>query len=337
MGPCLSQPADTAAADQKRTIIILFGPPGAGKGTHAPKMVNLLKTPQLSTGDMLRAAVAAGTRVGKLAKDAMDSGALVTDDIVVDIIEERIKDADCENGFILGASSSPSSRLGSVRTTPDRIRSKGAARPVRRSTSIARFDPDAPAIPFLSLRAARRRSRRPRGPPPPRRAAIPAIPAKTNQPTHPSSSIHPSPSDGFPRTVKQAEMLDEMLHQNQEKVNRVISLEVPDGVLTERVCGRWVHKNSGRSYHVKFNPPKSLGDQTPSTATMLDDETNEPLMQRGDDTEEALVSRLRAYHSQTVPVMKHYSKVVSAIDANRGMDEIWADVEKECKKFAAAA
>lgn len=132
-------------------------------------------------------------------------------------------------------------------------------------------------------------------------------------------------------------MLDEMLHQNQEKVNRVISLEVPDGVLTERICGRWVHKNSGRSYHVEFNPPKSLGDQTPSTATMLDDETNEPLMQRGDDTEEALVSRLRAYHSQTVPVMKHYSKVVSAIDANRGMDEIWADVEKECKKFAAAA
>jgi adenylate kinase len=137
--------------------------------------------------------------------------------------------------------------------------------------------------------------------------------------------------------VKQAEMLDEMLHQNQEKVNRVISLEVPDGVLTERICGRWVHKNSGRSYHVEFNPPKSLGDQTPSTATMLDDETNEPLMQRGDDTEEALVSRLRAYHSQTVPVMKHYSKVVSAIDANRGMVEIWADVEKECKKFAAAA
>jgi hypothetical protein len=192
MGPCLSQPADTAAADQKRTIIILFGPPGAGKGTHAPKMVNLLKTPQLSTGDMLRAAVAAGTRVGKLAKDAMDSGALVTDDIVVDIIEERIKDADCENGFILGASSSPSSRLGSVRTFPDRNRSKGAARPVRRSTSIARFDPDAPATPFLSLRAARRRSRRPRGPPPPRCAAIPAIPAKTNRPTHPSSSIHPS-------------------------------------------------------------------------------------------------------------------------------------------------
>ena len=220
----------------KRSILILFGPPGAGKGTHAPRIESKLSTPQLSTGDMLRAAVAAGTEVGKRAKAAMDAGALVTDDIVCGIIADRIREPDCAKGFIL---------------------------------------------------------------------------------------------DGFPRTVEQAKKLDEVLAKRGEAVARVIELKVPDAVLTERICGRWVHKASGRSYHVKFNPPASLKPgAAPSASTMLDDATKEPLMQRSDDTAEALVSRLQAYHAQTVPVLKHYGKKKCVVvDADRDMAAIWKDLD----------
>ena len=148
-------PKKSAAGSEARKIMILFGPPGAGKGTHAPKIEAKLGTPQLSTGDMLRAAVAAGTPVGKQAKAAMDAGALVTDDIVCGIIADRIKEPDCASGFIL---------------------------------------------------------------------------------------------DGFPRTVEQAKKLDEVLAKNGEAVAKVVELQVPDAVLEERICGRWVHKASGRSY-----------------------------------------------------------------------------------------
>jgi len=218
--------------------MILFGPPGAGKGSQAPKIVETLSIPQLSTGDMLRAAVAAGSEVGLKAKDVMASGGLVSDELVVSIIRERIKEADCEGGFIL---------------------------------------------------------------------------------------------DGFPRTVEQAKMLDEMLAGAGDKVNLVLALEVPDEVLTERICGRWVHKASGRSYHVKFATPKSLEEgATPSEETMLDDETGEPLMQRADDTEEALTKRLESYHAQTVPILDHYAPtgVVSKVDANVKPDEVWGSIEK---------
>ena len=173
-----------------KKIMILFGPPGSGKGSQAPNIVKALGIPQLSTGDMLRAAVAAGTEIGKKAQGVMQSGGLVSDDLVVSIIAERIQAADCASGFIL---------------------------------------------------------------------------------------------DGFPRTVEQTKMLDEMLAKDGESVTYVVALQVPDEVLTERICGRWVHKASGRSYHIKFAPPKSLGGGEPSTETMLDDETGEPLMQRADD------------------------------------------------------
>merc|ERR1712228_451692 len=146
-------------------------------------------SPNLSTGDMLREAVSKGTEVGKAAKKIMDEGGLVSDDIVVGIIKDRIAEADCSKGFIL---------------------------------------------------------------------------------------------DGFPRTMAQAKKLDELLAMRNEKVSSVIELNVPDEILEERICGRWIHKASGRSYHVKFNAPKSLGNQTPSAETMKDDETGEPLMQRGD-------------------------------------------------------
>jgi len=225
-------------AGSEKTVMILFGPPGAGKGSQAPKIVEKLNIPQLSTGDMLRAAVAAGSEVGKKAKDVMASGGLVSDELVVSIIRERIKEDDCTGGFIL---------------------------------------------------------------------------------------------DGFPRTVEQAKMLDEMLDGSGDKVSLVLALEVPDEVLTERICGRWVHKASGRSYHVKFATPKSLTEgATPSVETMLDDETGEPLMQRADDTEEALTKRLQGYHEQTVPILDHYEPagVVSRLNANIAPDEVWTSIDK---------
>ena len=114
------------------------------------------------------------------------------------------------------------------------------------------------------------------------------------------------------------------------QVNYVVALEVPDAVLTERICGRWVHKASGRSYHAKFSPPKSLGDQAPTVETMVDDETGEPLMQRADDTEEALGKRLEGYHAQTVPILEHYKPhgIVRRIDANDALHAVGERVEQ---------
>ena len=228
--------AKTACSKTGKTVMILFGPPGAGKGSQAPKIVEALSIPQLSTGDMLRAAVAAGSEVGNQAKDVMASGGLVSDELVISIITDRITDADCAGGFIL---------------------------------------------------------------------------------------------DGFPRTVEQAKMLDAMLVATGDRVSLVLALEVPDEVLTERICGRWVHKASGRSYHVKFAKPKSLSEgEVPSATTMLDDETSEPLMQRADDTEEALRKRLEGYHVQTVPILDHYtpSGVVTKVDANQAPAVVWESV-----------
>jgi adenylate kinase len=218
-----------------RIIMMLFGPPGAGKGTHGPKVVDKLGTPQLSTGDMLRDAVAKDTEVGRAAKKIMNEGGLVSDDIVMGIIKDRIAEPDCNRGFIL---------------------------------------------------------------------------------------------DGFPRTVKQAEMLDELLAETNEKVSSVIELHVPDSILEERICGRWIHKASGRSYHVKFNPPKSLAGRTPAAETMKDNETGETLMQRPDDTAGALVKRLQAYHNETEPILDRYTKCAHKVNANQSMDKVWNDLEK---------
>jgi adenylate kinase len=223
-----------------RKIMILFGAPGAGKGTQAPKIVDLLGIPQLSTGDMLRDAVAQGTDVGKKAKEVMASGGLVSDDLVVSIIAERIKEVDCKDGFIL---------------------------------------------------------------------------------------------DGFPRTLEQSRALDKMLAARGETVSNVVVFEIPDSVLEERVCGRWMHKNSGRSYHIKFAPPKSMklgNDGKPIVDTMRDDQTNEPLYQRGDDTAEALTSRLKSYHGKTVPILDYYGPrgVVKRVNANQKIEDVWREVLK---------
>lgn len=229
---------DKFATYWPRNIMILFGPPGAGKGTHGPKIEDLLGIPQLSTGDMLRAAVAAQTEVGKKAQAVMKAGGLVSDEIVVGIIRDRIKEEDCRFGFIL---------------------------------------------------------------------------------------------DGFPRTQVQAEALDKMLAEEGAAVTKVVELQVPDEVLEERICGRWIHKASGRSYHVKFAPPKSMqfgNDGKPIPKTMIDDETGEPLMQRPDDTASALIKRLQGYHGETVPILKHYEPkgIVRTVNANQKMDGVWAEV-----------
>jgi len=221
-----------------RCIMILFGPPGAGKGTHGPKIEELLGITQLSTGDMLRAAVSAGTDVGKKAQAVMKAGGLVSDDIVVGIIRDRIREPDCKFGFIL---------------------------------------------------------------------------------------------DGFPRTLVQAKALDAMLKEEGAVVSRVIKLEVPDSVLEERICGRWIHKKSGRSYHVKYAPPKSMEKDAagaPLSESMKDDETGQPLMQRPDDTAGALVTRLDGYHKETVPILQHYKPngIVQSVNANQGMAGVWKEV-----------
>lgn len=234
----IQETKDKFATYWPRNIMILFGPPGAGKGTHGPKIEDLLGIPQLSTGDMLRAAVAAQSEVGKKAQAVMKAGGLVSDDIVVGIIRDRIQEADCKFGFIL---------------------------------------------------------------------------------------------DGFPRTLIQAQALDKMLAEEGACVTKVIELQVPDEVLEERICGRWIHKKSGRSYHVKFAPPKSMAvgaDGKPIAESMKDDETGEALMQRPDDTAAALVKRLQGYHGETVPILDHYSPngVVKAVNANQQMDGVWGEV-----------
>merc|ERR1711966_617728 len=107
----------------------------------------------------------------------------------------------------------------------------------------------------------------------------------------------------------------------------VIAFTVPDAVLTERICGRWIHKASGRSYHVKFMKPRSLKDgDTPTPETMRDDETGEPLMRRADDTEEALAKRLQSYHAETMPILRHYNS--ASVNADQSPDKVWAEIDK---------
>ena len=115
-------------------------------------------------------------------------------------------------------------------------------------------------------------------------------------------------------------------------MNAVVALEVPDAVLTERICGRWVHKASGRSYHAKFAPPKSLGGAAPSVETMLDDETGEALMQRADDTEEALKQRLVNFAANRDAVAQTFASVALTVDGNRDPETVWAEVDAYLSK-----
>src|SRR5262249_27685638 len=187
--------------------LILLGPPGAGKGTQAQVIREKFGIPQISTGDMLRAAVKAGTPLGVAAKKGMDSGQLVSDDIIIGLVKERLKQPDCKPGYLF---------------------------------------------------------------------------------------------DGFPRTIPQAEAMQ------KEKValDYVLEIDVPDQEIITRMSGRRVHPASGRTYHVKFNPPKSEG---------RDDVTGEPLVQREDDKEATGRNRLEGYRKQTRPLADYYSKKDSGV------------------------
>ncbi|KAI3728389.1 hypothetical protein L6452_17024 [Arctium lappa] len=208
--------------------LILIGPPGSGKGTQSPIIKDEYCLCHLATGDMLRAAVAAKTPLGIKAKETMEKGELVSDDLVVGIIDEAMKKPSCQKGFIL---------------------------------------------------------------------------------------------DGFPRTVAQAEKLDEMLEKQKTKIDKVLDFAIDDSILEERITGRWIHASSGRTYHTKFAPPKVHG---------VDDVTGEPLMQRKDDTAEVLKSRLEAFHRQTEPVIDYYKKkgVVAKLHAENPPKEVTVEVQE---------
>ena len=189
--------------------LILLGAPGAGKGTQAQFICEKYGIPQISTGDMLRAAIKAGTPVGVEAKKVMDVGSLMSDEIIIGLVKERLQQDDCKAGYLF---------------------------------------------------------------------------------------------DGFPRTIPQAEAL----RSAGVALNFVLEIDVADSEIVERMSGRRVHLASGRSYHVKFNPPKVEGK---------DDVTGEALIQRDDDREETVKKRLQIYHSQTKPLIEFYSTWFASGDA----------------------
>ncbi len=186
--------------------LILLGAPGAGKGTQATFICQKYGIPQISTGDMLRAAVKAGTPLGVQAKQVMDAGGLVSDDLIINLVKERITQADCANGFLF---------------------------------------------------------------------------------------------DGFPRTIPQADAMKAA----GVRLDYVLEIDVPFDAIIDRMSGRRSHPASGRTYHVKFNPPKVAG---------VDDVTGEPLVQRADDQEETVKKRLDVYSAQTRPLVDYYANWAKA-------------------------
>ncbi len=212
--------------------LILLGAPGAGKGTQATFICQKYSIPQISTGDMLRAAVKAGTPLGVQAKKVMDAGGLVSDDLIINLVKERITQADCAKGFLF---------------------------------------------------------------------------------------------DGFPRTIPQADAMKAA----GVKIDYVLEIDVPFEAIIERMSGRRSHAASGRTYHVKYNPPKTSG---------MDDVTGEPLIQREDDKEETVRKRLEVYSTQTRPLVDYYANWAQkdaavapqyrAISGIGGVDDITARVFK---------
>lgn len=207
--------------------ILLMGPPGAGKGTQAERLINDFKLPHISTGDMFRAAVKAGTAMGKEAKKYMDAGGLVPDEVTIGIVREGLAKPECAKDFML---------------------------------------------------------------------------------------------DGFPRTLEQAVALDKIMADMGKKLDCVLNINVPDSELVGRVTGRWLCKDCGATYHVKFNPPKVAGKC---------DKCGGPLYQRDDDKAETVKNRLEAYHAQTEPLFDYYKKagIYKEVNGLQDIDKVYADVK----------
>ena len=220
---------------KKNIHIILLGPPGCGKGTQAQKLIREFGFVQLSTGDMLRAAISKGTEIGMLAKSIIDKGELVSDELVIGIVRDRIFSTECECGYML---------------------------------------------------------------------------------------------DGFPRTLAQAEKLDQILSDRNQKIDVVFRLCVPDDMAIRRIAGRRFHITSGRSYNIEFNPPKIEG---------RDDITGEKLVQREDDKEEIVQSRLNTYHELTEPLVRYYQKqgIIKAIDGAGSPEKIYAEIKQTLNEVPA--
>lgn len=207
--------------------ILLMGPPGAGKGTQAERLINDFKLPHISTGDMFRAAVKAGTAMGKEAKKYMDAGGLVPDEVTIGIVREGLAKPECAKDFML---------------------------------------------------------------------------------------------DGFPRTLEQAVALDKIMADMGKKLDCVLNISVPDSELVGRVTGRWLCKDCGATYHVKFNPSKVAGKC---------DKCGGSLYQRDDDKAETVKNRLEAYHAQTEPLFDYYKKagIYKEVNGLQDIDKVYADVK----------
>ena len=186
--------------------VILLGGPGSGKGTQSQFITEKYDIPQISTGDMLRGAIKTGSSLALEAKKVMDAGQLVSDDTILELVRERLKQDDCANGFLL---------------------------------------------------------------------------------------------DGFPRTLPQANGLNEI----GISVDHVVEIKVTDEEIIRRMAGRRIHLDSGRTYHLIYNPPKQEG---------LDDLTRESLTQRDDDEENVVRDRLKTYHSQTAPLINYYAELAKS-------------------------